>query len=257
MPMPTGVYERTEYHRKILSEAQKRYFSNPENRKKHSERKKKYIEEHPEERERLKKIIKEYYEKNPDAGKRHNKIMLEKGGIRRGKNHPMYGKRREKAPNWKGGRTIGKDGVRIYMPEHPYADNKGYVLEHRLVAEKILGRYLKPFPEEVVHHINGNKLDNRPENLVVISQAEHTRIHLSGEKNPMYKGGRYKQNGYVYVKAPEGHPYTHKGYIAEHRLVMEKHLGRYLKPFPYERVIHINGIKDDNRIENLKLISKE
>lgn len=48
--------------------------------------------------------------------------------------------------------------------------------EHRHVMEKHLGRPLKPFPEEVVHHINGDKLDNRVENLQVMSQAEHMQI---------------------------------------------------------------------------------
>ena len=206
----------------------------------------------------MKDIITDYYKKNPDAGKHHNKIMLEKGGIRSGKNHPMYGKRREQVPNWRGGKTIGKNGViYIYKPEHPDADNRGYILESRYIMEQILGRRLKPFPYEVVHHKDRNPQNNSPDNLVVISQAEHTRIHLSGEKNHKYKGYRYKQNGYIYVKAPKGHPYTHKGYISEHRLVMEQHLGRYLKPFPEERVIHVNGIKDDNRIENLRLVSKK
>lgn len=75
----------------------------------------------------------------------------------------------------------------------------------------------------------------------------------SGENNPRYKAGRYTKNGYIMVLAPN-HP-RHKGqkanYVFEHILVMEEKLGRYL--LPNENVHHINGIKDDNRIENLEL----
>lgn len=80
-----------------------------------------------------------------------------------------------KNPVWKGRveRSSGYVGVR--KPDHPYASKDGYVMEHRLVMEEQLGRYLKP--DEDVHHINHNKKDNRPENLMVISKSEHSKFH--------------------------------------------------------------------------------
>ena len=72
------------------------------------------------------------------------------------------------------------------------------------------------------------------------------------ERNPNWKGGTRKRSGYIYI-LKKNHPYASKQrYIAEHRLVMEKHIGRYL--YPWEIVHHKNGIRDDNRIENLKLL---
>lgn len=61
--------------------------------------------------------------------------------------------------NWDGGRSITKQGyVKILMPEHPNA-NGSYVLEHRLIVERAIGRLLTD--EENVHHKNGDRADNR------------------------------------------------------------------------------------------------
>lgn len=60
--------------------------------------------------------------------------------------------------------------------DHPGQDKKGYVMEHRLIVEEHLGRYLTD--EEEVHHINHNKQDNRISNLQVLTKKEHRRIHL-------------------------------------------------------------------------------
>lgn len=60
------------------------------------------------------------------------------------------------------------------------------------------------------------------------------------------------KTGYVSIKVGEDHPYQeHKGWVPEHRLVMMEHLGRRL--LADENVHHINGVRDDNRIENLEL----
>jgi hypothetical protein len=61
--------------------------------------------------------------------------------------------------------------IRVYCPMHPNANTWGYVYEHRLIMEGLLGRHLKK--EEHVHHKNGKRWDNRPENLEVLSASEH------------------------------------------------------------------------------------
>lgn len=75
-------------------------------------------------------------------------------------------------PNYKGGRVVTVAGyVWIKAKSHPNCNSRGYVNEHRLVMEDELGRLLHPW--EDVHHINGIKSDNRPENLEIVSHANH------------------------------------------------------------------------------------
>lgn len=73
----------------------------------------------------------------------------------------------------------------------------------------------------------------------------------TGANNPNFAGGKYiDDKGYVRILLPD-HPRNIRGYVYEHRLLMEKYLGRYLEQ--WETVHHINEIKTDNRIENFFL----
>ncbi len=79
-------------------------------------------------------------------------------------------------------------------------------------------------------------------------------VHRFGEKSPSWRGGRVKDKyGYILIYKPN-HPFAmYKKYVYEHRLIIEKQIGRYLKST--EIVHHINSNCSDNRIENLKLFS--
>lgn len=78
---------------------------------------------------------------------------------------------------------------------------------------------------------------------------------MTGHPPTNYKGGKLLHKGYVYLLS-KGHLYGDRdGYVSEHRLVMEKFLGRYLGS--KEIVHHKNGKRGDNRIENLELLKSQ
>lgn len=88
----------------------------------------------------------------------------------------------EQTPHYKGGRIINTQKyILILKPDHPFANNDGYVREHRLVMEEYLGRYLSP--KEVVHHINGDTEDNRIENLELLASSNiHGILHYQNRR---------------------------------------------------------------------------
>jgi hypothetical protein len=86
--------------------------------------------------------------------------------------------RGENNPNWRGGRVINSEGYIFIRSEgHSRARRKGqYVPEHVVVMERHLGRFLTN--DEVVHHINGIKTDNRIENLELMTWSSHGSHHM-------------------------------------------------------------------------------
>lgn len=90
----------------------------------------------------------------------------------------VFGKGGVESLRYTGGGThqVRSGYILEYCPDHPHCNARGSVLQHRLVMERKLGQIL---PRSiVVHHLNGEKTDNRPENLeLVSSHSEHMRQH--------------------------------------------------------------------------------
>lgn len=121
-----------------------------------------------------------------------------------GEGNHQYGLKGSANASWKGGTKINQYGYRLIQQiGHPFATGRSnYVLEHRLVAEKYLltaensveiGGRMYLSPDYVVHHKNGNRLDNRVEHLEVMTRSEHQAMHARKQLEIMKRGdnGRF------------------------------------------------------------------
>jgi hypothetical protein len=83
---------------------------------------------------------------------------------------------------WKGGRFISRCYVCIYLPKHPMSNKAGYALEHRIIMSKNINRFLSK--DEIVHHKDGNKMNNNINNLEITNRKNHLDIHRIGLLSP-------------------------------------------------------------------------
>jgi hypothetical protein len=89
------------------------------------------------------------------------------------------------SPSRMPGNYLSQNGyLMVLIPNHPFANSRGYVRQHRVVMEHSIGRFLNL--DEVVHHINAIKTDNRIENLRLMSKSEHRKLESTGSMNNFY-----------------------------------------------------------------------
>lgn len=141
---------------------------------------------------------------------------------------------------------IGKPFPKGHIPwnkgKHPkYVQGRNHPMYGKPLSRKTRNKIRKTLTGRHLSEEHIQKIKNRPKKF--------------GKDNANWKGGRIKSHGYLLIRKPN-HPFCNNhGYVFEHRLVMEKYLERYLES--YEIIHHKNGIKDDNRIENLALLLRQ
>ena len=119
------------------------------------------------------------------------------------KNH-QYGLKGNLNASWKSDEKISHYGYKLVRHiEHPFANCDGFVFEHRLLAEEYLmtdtesieingKKYLRP--DLQVHHKDGNKTNNNIDNLMIVTKAEHRRIHNTLDPRERDSLGRFTSN---------------------------------------------------------------
>lgn len=140
--------------------------------------------------------------------------------------------------------------VLLKIPTHPNAYENGYVLEHRVIFESVVGFYLDP--NIIVHHKNENKKDNRFANLQIMDRGMHTRLHHKGVERS--KETR-KKNSIATIKlgwVGSSHP--------NYKNVDEDVKSLYLQGGPVLKIAELTGVTRRtiyNRLEKLGLKEKK
>lgn len=115
-----------------------------------------------------------------ETSEKVRKAWKEIGKKSKGRKHSDKSKKKMSEAKKRGGIGHKKhrdDGyIAIYFPDHPKCNSEGYILEHILVMEALVGRHLSK--DECVHHINGKRDDNRAENLKLMTKSEHMSHHM-------------------------------------------------------------------------------
>ena len=100
------------------------------------------------------------------------------------------------SPHWKTGMSLSHGRMLVRLPNHPNANRKGYVRRAQIVMEQTLGRGLTL--DEVVHHIDGDPLNDGPENLQLFpSTADHSRYHESLRDRTRKANGQWEKSTIV------------------------------------------------------------
>jgi len=127
--------------------------------------------------------------------------------------------------NFKNYRIVNSEGyVLIKKPNYPYTQKSGYIPEHKYKTEKKIGRPLKE--NEIVHHKNGDKTDNRLENLELMTRKQHVKHHHIGAKRSKsaIKNMKAAQKEKYSKMEKSDHPYFKKVNIEKALELKEKGL---------------------------------
>lgn len=125
----------------------------------------------------IKKVSQTWFKKNHIPWNKNKSVRLSlKSEFKKGEKHPYFGKKGKEIPNFTGKNQINTHNyILIYKPNHREAMLNGYVLEHRYKISNKLNRKLKF--NEIIHHIDGNRSNNELNNLLVLTQSQHAKLH--------------------------------------------------------------------------------
>ena len=142
----------------------------------------------------------------------------------------------------------------IHKPHHPKAmqsENwKGFVYEHIAIAEKMLGRSLTD--AEVVHHLNGNRADNRQGNLLVLESGQHAKLHM-WIANGAPGIERFRQNGVKSRKSKAAEP----KYCEVCDLTLQAKQKRFCSPECKSTAARTSWPSEEQLTKDLKRLSRE